>query len=54
MKIAVDTGTLVQIIIMLAAVLSGVGIWTAVLLYERRKRKRELEELTQYFMKIQD
>lgn len=54
MKIAVDTGTLVQIIIMLAAVLAGVGIWTAVLLYERRKRKRELEELTQYFMKIQD
>lgn len=54
MKIAVDTGTLVQIIIMLAAVLSGVGIWTAVLLWERRKRKRELEELTQYFMKIQD
>lgn len=54
MAATVHTETLIQIIIVLAVVLAGVCVWTAVLLYERGKRKKELEELTQYFMKIQD
>lgn len=54
MAVTVDTDILIQIITVLAAALAGVGIWTAVLLYERCKREKELEELTQYFMKIQD
>lgn len=54
MSVTVDTDILIQIITVLAAALAGVGIWTAVLLYERCKREKELEELTQYFMKIQD
>lgn len=54
MAATVHTETLIQIIIVLAVVLAGVCVWTAVLLYERGKKRKELEELTQYFMKIQD